>query len=55
MHQFDKTEGRKFDNNKLKNGGNNNSLRLISYEEWTHIKAYVKSVVIPSQRFSYQS
>jgi hypothetical protein len=44
MQQFDKTYGRKYDNNKPKNGGDNNSLCLISYEEWTLIKAYVKSV-----------
>lgn len=33
MHQFDKTEGRKYENNKLKNGGDNDNLRLVSYEE----------------------
>ena len=31
MHQFDKT-GRKYDNKKPKNGGDN-SLRLISYAD----------------------
>lgn len=44
MQQFDKTDGRKYDNNTPKSGGNNNSLRLISYEEYTHNMAYVKSV-----------
>ena len=44
MHQFDKTEGRKYENNKPKNGVDKYSLRLVSYEEWTHIRAYVKSV-----------
>lgn len=33
MHKFDKTEGRKYDNNKPTNGGDNNSVRFISYKE----------------------
>ena len=43
MHQFDKTEGRKYENNKPKNGGDDR-FGLVSYEERTHVRAYVKSV-----------